>query len=350
MPPGSFESEVLTQPQSFADMLAAYAGPDSPLGRLDPVLKKAGATRSVMFLGMGSSLFASIPAQYMLALRGLPAWSVDASEYMYYRLDDPATFLPVLTSQSGESAEIKRLAEDWRGRVPYIAVTNTPDSTLGRGAAAILPILGGTEKSTTSKTYTNTLAIVTALAARVAGMDVAEALKAYAGLPAAMTALLDGWRSHLGVFADFLGDAGHIDLIGRGPSLATVGQGGLIFRELAHVKTAPLNTGLFRHGLIPSMKSGGSMIAFAPAGVTDTLTLGLVDEVVEMGGKVILVTNREVEPGPRKLVFRLPAPDGAYELHMPVLEIILIELLGILLAERRGLEPGAGIAKITAKE
>jgi len=332
-------------------MLAVYRGADSPLGRLDPLLKKGGAPKSVVFLGMGSSLFASIPAAYMLSLRGIPSYAMDASEFMYYRLDNPAGYLPVLISQSGESAEIKRIAEDWGGKIPYVAVTNTPDSTLGRGAAAILPILGGVEKSTTNKTYTNTLPIVIALAARAAGMDVGEALKSYAGMADAMAGILDGWRGRVKLFMEFLGeDPAHIDLLGRGPSLATVGQGGLIFRELAHVKTAPLNVGLFRHGLIPSMKNGGVQIVFAQAGVTDKLTLGLVDEVVETGGKVVLVTNRDVAPGPRKMVFRLPTPEGAYELQMPVLEILLIELLGILFAEHRGMEPGEGIAKIIAKE
>src|SRR6185503_3026226 len=186
------------------------------------------------------------------------------------------------------------------------------------------------------------------LARRLTPRDPEPVLDRLRPLPAAIAAILDGWRGRIGTFAEFLGNpVGHLDIIGRGPSLATVGKGGLILRELAHVKTAPLNAGLFRHGLIPSMRDGGVMLAFAPSGRTDHLTIGMVDEIVQMGGKVILVTDRDVPPQPRKLVFRLP---DVGELYVPILQILLIELLGTLFAERKGMEPGEGIAKITEKE
>lgn len=349
MPISDFEKEVLTQPQTFATMLAAYGKADGPLSQLDRILQ-AGRPPSVGYIGMGSSLFAAAPAVSMLTLNGLSSHAFDASEYLYYRLDKPSTFLPVLISQSGESAEIKRIAEQWSGKVPYVAITNTPDSTLGRGAGALLPILGGFEKSTTNKTYTNTIAVAALLGAKVAGLKVDELVKAFSGLPAAMESIVKDWRGRTTLYADFLGDLPHLDILGRGPSLASVWQGTLILRELSHMRTAGYNVGLFRHGLIPGMKRGGCQIVFAPRGVTHNLTIGLVHEVVEAGGKVILVTNEDVKPGKNLMIWRLPEVEGAYELQMPVLEILLMELLGILFAERRGMEPGEGIAKITAKE
>jgi len=344
-----FEREVHTQPAAFASMLAAYGGTDSPLRRLDPIL--AGGPRSVMFIGMGSSLYASIPAAYMLSLRGLPAHAVDAAEYLYYRLDRPRdAFLPVLVSQSGESPEIRRIVDGWKDTVPYVAITNDERSALASSAAAVLPLLAGAEASTTNKTYTNALGVTILLSARLGGLDVASALASFAPLPEAMTALLHDWRKIVEPLADFLCEPPHVDLVGRGPSLASVRQGALILRELAHIRTAGHTGGGFRHGLIPSMKRGGEMIAFAPAGVTDRLMLGLVEDVVAMGGKVVLVTNRPVEEGSRLKVWRLPELPGVAELHMPVLEILLVELLGIVFAERRGVVPGEGIPKITPKE
>jgi glucosamine--fructose-6-phosphate aminotransferase (isomerizing) len=300
---------------------------------------------------MGSSLYASIPAAYMLSLRGLPAHAVDAGEYLYYRLDRPRdAFLPVLVSQSGESPEVKRIVDGWNGTVPFVAITNDEASTVARSAAAVLPLLAGPEASTTSKSYTNTLAATVLMAARLGALDLAEALASFAPLPDAMTALFRDWRRTVEPLADFLCEPPHVDLVGRGPSLATVRQGALILREIAHIRTAGHTSGAFRHGLVPSMKRGGEMIAFAPAGVTDRLTIGLAEDVIAMGGKVVLATNRDVEPGPRLKVWKLPNLPGVAELHMPVLEILLIELLGIVFAERRGIVPGEGIAKITPKE
>ena len=344
-----FEEELLTQPRCLEDMLKAYAGPDSPLKQVDQLAGKR--LSSVTFLGMGSSLFASYPAMYMLSLRGLPAHAVDASEYLYYRLDLPREgILPVLISQSGESPEIKKIVEGFGGRQPYIAITNNERSPLAKSAAAVLPIMCDEEQGTTNKTYINTLAVSMLLAAKLAKLDPQEIVAAMRPLPEAMAGMLNGWRGRIGLFADFLADPCHVDLTGRGPSLATVCPGSLILRELAHIKCAAINSGLFRHGLVPSMTRGGAMIAFAPAGVTDHLTIGLARDVVEQGGQVILATNRDIPPGKNQLVYRLPNLGGVFELHMPVLEILLIELLGILFAERRGMTTGAGIIKITPKE
>ncbi|MEK7476580.1 MAG: SIS domain-containing protein [Candidatus Coatesbacteria bacterium] len=345
----AFEREALTQPEALGRLLAAYGGPDSPLRRLDPLL--ASGPRSVMFIGMGSSLCASLPAAYMLSLRGLPAHAVDAGEYLYYRLDRPRdAFLPVLVSQSGESPEVKCIVDGWKGTVPFVAITNDEASSLAKSAAAVLPLLAGAEASTTNKTYTNTIAAAILMASRLGGLDLAGALASFAPIPDAMTALFRDWRATVEPLADFLCEPPHVDFVGRGPSLATVQQGTLILRELCHIRAAGHTGAGFRHGLVPSMKRGGELIAFAPAGVTDALTIGITQDVVAIGGKVILATNRDVTPGPRLKVWRLPNLPGVAELHMPVLEILLIEMLGIVIAERRGLDPGEGIPKITPKE
>ncbi len=350
MPESQYEKEVGEQGRTFQAMLDAYSRANSPLDQLDAVLK-AGRPPAVGFIGMGSSLFASYPASYLLTLGGLTAHSLDASEYLYYRLDKPGTFLPILTSQSGESAEMKKIAEQWGGKIPYIAVTNTENSTLARNAAVVLPILGGYEKSTTNKTYTNTLAILAMAAAKLGGHPLDQLIRGYQGMAKAIDDIVTGWRARTTMFAEFAGHgAEHLDILARGPSLASAWQGTLILRELCHVKTAGFNVGLFRHGLIPGMKRGGCQIVFAPKGVTHDLTLGLVNEVIDVGGRVILVTNADVKPRERLMVWRLPDVPDAYELHMPVLEILIIELLGILFAERLGMEPGEGIAKITSKE
>ncbi len=350
MPVSPYEQEVAGQGAAFKTMLDVYGGPASPLAGLDGVLK-AGKLPAVGFIGIGSSNFASFPATSLLTLGGLTAHSLDASEYLYYRLDKPGTFLPVLTSQSGESAEIIRIVAQWNGKVPYIAVTNTPASTLAKNAAVVLPILGGTEKSTTNKTYTNTVAILALAAAKLGGHDPAALLKGYAGIPAAMDGIVNGWRGRLTPFFEFAGKgADHLDLLARGPSLATAWQATLIMRELGHVRAGAFNVGLFRHGMIPSMKRGGCQIVFAPKGATHDLTLGLVHEVVALGGKVILVTDADVAPKDRLLVWRLPVVADAYEVHLPVLEILFGELLGILCAERLGMEPGEGVSKITTRE
>lgn len=336
----------MTQPQALQAMLSIYAGPDSPLARLASL--PGGLPRELVFLGMGSSLFACRPAVCRLNHLGLSAREVDASEYLYYHWEEPREgLLRVVISQSGESPEVKKLALRLGGKSPFVAITNDETSTLAKAADAVLPILGGVEKSTTNKTYTNSLAAALALAEWAAGRDPHGALEPMRALPQLMGTLLNEWRAAVTPLADFLGLPPHLDVLGRGPSMATVGQGSLILRELSHTPCAPMNSGLFRHGLVPSMKHGGAMLAFAPASTDEDLTLGLALDAVEAGGRAAVVTNRALEKRERLFIFQLPATGKLYACF---LEIMVVQLLGILYAERRGMDPGAGIAKITPKE
>lgn len=349
MPPSAFEREVLAQPRALRNLIETYAGEDSPLEEV--AAPGTGKTPAILFVGMGSSLFATYPAAYRLTADGVQAHCADASEYLHYGLGQPSgTFLPVLVSQSGESPEIKRILRKWKDRPPPVAITNDREGALARAASVVLPLFAGPEAGTTSKTYTNTIAAALLLAARLVGRDVKRLLRLMALLPDVMDDMLQDWREDLELVAGFIGDAPHLDLIGRGPSLATLGQGSLILRELAHVKTAGISAGLFRHGMIPSMKGGGTAIVFAPEGPTTELTLALMEEIVARGGRCVIVTEREVPLGPGKIAYRLPSVPGSRDFRIPFLEIVFVELLGLVLAERRGMQPGEGIEKITTRE
>jgi glucosamine 6-phosphate synthetase-like amidotransferase/phosphosugar isomerase protein len=165
--------------------------------------------------------------------------------------------------------------------------------------------------------------------------------------PVAMEELLRDWRPKAEALAAFIGDAHHLDLLGRGPSMATVGQGALILRELGHVRTAAMTAGTFRHGLVPSMRWGGTVLCFAPASQTFDITLGLARDVVAEGGKAVVFTDTDV-PGETGLMVVRHRRLG--EACAPLPGIIPIQQLGIIYAERRGMTPGEGVAKVTPKE
>jgi len=333
------------QPQALRDALKAYSGTDSPLRRLDGLLKR-GRPSTVAFVGMGTSLFAPQPAACALAARRIPARLVDASELLHYLPDSlEEGALVVLVSQSGESAEMKRLAGTLNR--PFVAVTNNEESTLARAAAAVLPMVAGEEKATTNRTFTNSIAVCLAIAVRAAGEDSRSVLTRLDGVPGDMDRFFEGWREKMGEAAEFTGLPPHFDIVGRGPSLATVWQGGLILRELSRLKGGWFNTGTFRHGLVPSTREGSLLIAVSPSGKTADLNRGLVDDVLAQDGRVLMITDRAEKPADRLVVCRIPPAD---EELSPLLSILPLQFLGILLGERQGLDPGSDIAKITAKE
>ena len=333
------------QAESLRELLKVYSGADSPINLLNGFLNGRKPS-SVVFIGMGTSLSAPLPAVCRLSDAGIPARAYDAGEFRHYLTGSiEKDALIVIISQSGESAELKIIAETLKR--PYLAVTNTIGSTLARNAGAVLPMCGGVEVSTTNRTFTNSIAVCMILAGKLAGQDPADTIKAMTPAPDAMQSFLDGWRNFMTPVAGFFGNPPHFDLVGRGPSMACVTQGGLILRELAHLQGGVYTTGNFRHGMVPSMKRGGMLVVISPEGKTADLNRGLVDDVIAAGGKAILITDRNEKPADGLMLVRLP---NIGELYSPLLSILPIELLGVLVAEARNMDPGGDIAKITVKE
>ena len=94
---------------------------------------------------MGSSFHALHPLNLQLISHGFTALMVETSELVHYksRFFGPKT-LVVAVSQSGQSAEMVRLAEVNRKRSAVVAVTNTPQSPLVEHATAALFTQAGT--------------------------------------------------------------------------------------------------------------------------------------------------------------------------------------------------------------
>src|SRR4051812_17934696 len=127
--------------------------------------------RRIVLTGMGSSFHGLHPLNLQLIEHGYTSAMVETSELVHYqsRVLDPQT-LVIAVSQSGESAEMVRLAKVNEG-APVIAVTNTPNSTLAKHAGASLVTRAGQEFSVSCKTYLTTLMMLRWLADALCGRD-----------------------------------------------------------------------------------------------------------------------------------------------------------------------------------
>jgi glucosamine--fructose-6-phosphate aminotransferase (isomerizing) len=116
-----------------------------------------GRFKTVVLTGMGSAFHAIHPLVELIN-HGLTAMMVETSELVHYknRLFDPKTLI-VAVSQSGRSAEVVRLLEINRGKSSIVAITNTPDSPLAKGAEAAILTRAGNEFSVSCKTYLTAL-------------------------------------------------------------------------------------------------------------------------------------------------------------------------------------------------
>jgi glucosamine 6-phosphate synthetase-like amidotransferase/phosphosugar isomerase protein len=156
---GEYLQDLLDQPEALEDTLDA-------LDVSQPILDLAqrlqiGFFQRIVLTGMGSSFHALHPLNLQLIDYGFTAIMVETSELIHYetRLFDPKTLL-IAVSQSGESAEMVRLAEVNRKRSAIIAVTNTPESTLAQRATATVFTRAGREFSVSCKTYVSALIVL----------------------------------------------------------------------------------------------------------------------------------------------------------------------------------------------
>ncbi len=111
-------------------------GASSPgyMERAARLLTQAGR---ITYTGVGSGLNATIPAYVYLMSHAIPSQYVDATELTYDLFPGIKGSALVLNTRSGETIELIKLAETAReAGIPTVAVTNEPESTVGRASAA----------------------------------------------------------------------------------------------------------------------------------------------------------------------------------------------------------------------
>ena len=133
--PDPFLGEICGQPAALRRAAGRFL---EDRAGLESIHDRAAAARTIVFTGMGSSYDACYPAVNDLAGRGVPALLVDSAELLHFRraILGPETLL-VIVSQSGESAEIVKLAKEIerQKRRPFlVSITNGTGNDLARAA------------------------------------------------------------------------------------------------------------------------------------------------------------------------------------------------------------------------
>lgn len=279
---------------------------------------------SVVFTGMGSSMSAAIPAAYYLESRGFAAEVVEASEWLHFGAAWPRAGAVVPVSRSGETIEITKLLPRLKasGR-PTIGVTNVRESQLAREADHAIYINSEPDRMVAIQTYTGTMAALLLLAAAVLEEPQdkwrAALNNAIHALPAAIEEAVfqsEDWNA-------FLADAPVVHLLGRGPSLASVREGALLFNEAARTPSAGVSAALFRHGPVEIVDQRFRAIVFASQAQTREIDLALARDLEAMGGKTRVYQVRGV-----------PSP------FEPMVEIAPVQIAACRLAESKGVDPG----------
>ena len=343
----AYVKDIFSQPQA----LSAFAESLDEIDLTDLRTRIArGDFDRLIISGMGASYSAAYPAYLRLAGLPMPVMLVNAAELVQYLpgLIGPRTLL-WLNSQSGRSAELVHLIENLKTHpaAGMIAIVNDSESPLARAANERVLLCAGQESTVSVKTYTNMAAANLATALLLSGEQSTAQIK---------TGLLETAQK----IEDFLTEAVEFQqrlaealtlvqtlfLLGRGASMAAVWTGSLINKEAAKCGFEGMNAADFRHGPLEMAGPGTGACIFAGDAVSAPLNRQLGVEIARHGGQVIWFDHH-----PDELLKTLTLPDVS-DVFRPLVEIIPMQLLTLIMAEKKGIEPGVFqiVGKITQVE
>lgn len=310
---------------------------------------ESGVIDRIIMSGMGASFNAAYPAYLALNQGNLPVNLVNTAELLnYLQSSIGAHSLLWLNSQSGRSIETIRLLERVSHKSPHVvlACVNEEDSPLALAAGVTLPIHAGEEATVSVKTYTNMLAVNLLAAHTLLGWDVERLRNDMLAAGKAMEAYLQEWDTQLARLGQLTADVNSLVFTGRGSSLAAVWNSALISKEAAKCAFEGMHAAEFRHGPLELCQPGFAAVMFAGPEETRSQNRDLAGDVLKYGGKVVWVSEQQDPDLPS---FVLP---DVGDHTRPLVEILVGQMLSVVLARRKGIEPGyfRYVGKVTLKE
>jgi glucosamine--fructose-6-phosphate aminotransferase (isomerizing) len=235
----------------------------------------------------------------------------------------------------GGSHQVVRDALTRAGAADAATIAVTGRDSTGLSAAGHVLRTGAREESTTyTVSYTTTLALLAALAARAGDdADVAHEIDA---LPDRL-ALLLGQESWDELAARYV-DRRHRFVVGGGPNVATAMEGALKLEEAAYVPASGGDVDHFLHGAWAACEASDLVVVIAPPGASRERGLVAARAAREIGAAVLALCaedDRELAALATETI-ALPA---CPELLSPVLAVVPLQLLAYHTALARGANP-----------
>ena len=302
----------------------------------------------VVIAARGTSDNAARYAQYLLAAaNGLVVGLATPSLFTVYKTPPQFGNLLVLgISQSGKSPDIVSVvAEGKRQGALTAAITDFPDSDLGRTADYVLDLSAGEEKSiAATKTYTAELAAIALLSVALSGAagrgevldripgQVAQALKV---------------ENQIAQVAERYRYMQSCVVIGRGYNYATAFELSLKLKELTYTVVEPYSSADFMHGPLAMVASGFPVIAIAPSGQMLPDMMAFIDTVKQRQAELLVISDDQAALGMARVPLRLPP--GVPEWLSPLTSIVPGQLFAMYLAHARDydVDRPRGLHKVT---
>jgi len=300
--------------------------------------------RTFYLTGCGSSYYAAmIPAHYFAYSLGLDGRAVPSSEFVWYA-PGPEDCSPLLISlsRSGRTSEsVEAIRKAVKLRVPTIAVTSDPRSTMSEECDYSLDTGVPTDQSVImTKTFTGG-----ALTATLLGLEFSKAQ----GLPT--LARFEEELTHLRVDAEKIissvedqaksransTKAERFIYLGSGGNYGSCLEGALKLRETSYAASECYHTMEFRHGPFAELERGIQVIPIIPKGQNVHENLTLLKEIAATGASLVPISNEpEVIRAYEETIIM---PDSIGSEFAPILYMIPLQLFAYYYAAKKGRNP-----------
>ena len=289
---------------------------------------------TVVIAARGTSDNAGRYAQYLLgAVNGLTVALATPSLYSIYEQPPKLGNALVLgISQSGKSPDIVSVvAEGKKQGALTAAITNIPESDLGKTADFVIGLHAGEEKSVAAtKTYTSELAAIALLSAVLA--EDQEMLTALQQIPTQVAQTLT-LGPEIGRVAERYRYMRICVVIGRGFNYATAFELALKMKELTYTMVEPYSSADFMHGPLALVEEAFPAIVIAPTGKMLPEIQTFIGTLKERGAEVIVISDDAETLAMARTSLALPVT--VPEWVSPILSIIPGQLFAMHLANAR---------------
>ncbi len=237
-------------------------------------------------------------------------------------------------SQSGETKDVLNAVAfaGERGVLP-LGLVNVLGSTLTRKTEVYLPLACGWEISVpATKTYTNQVIALLAIAGALAGQPVHQLIDA----PRWIQRAIDATAAIMTELAQRFVTADRLFLLGYGLGHGIALEGALKCKEVTGLPCEGLFSSEFKHGPLAMVEQGTPVLFTAPPSGAEMLT-NHITEVTCRGGHAVVVAAPHAQLEAEASHF-LPLPVGS-DLEYAVAGAVPFQLFSYALATAKGLDP-----------
>lgn len=308
---------------------------------------KLGKIQRFIFVGCGTSYHAGkIMALAMEEIAGIEAQAIIASEWIYRTaIFDPETTCLVAISQSGETADVRKLLEIWKMRgVLTLGIVNVPNTQIPKLTdAGVYCHIGKEVGVASTKAFLGQVTcglLFVILMAQQRGLSVADRTKYISEilkLPEKAKLVLEQ-ESHVKSLVKKYAMTRDFLFIGRKYNEPVALEGALKLKEISYIHAEGYASGEMKHGPLAMIDEQFPSFVIAPQDSVYDMTLHNTAEISARKGKIIMVTTIGNESAAKHADDVIYIPK-TLEVFSPILSVIPTQMFAFFMALEKGFNP-----------